>query len=201
MNRGTFPELVKTELNRARSKHPGEQRSLHEAYAVILEEVDEFWDLVKSQKPDPNKVLDELVQISAMCQRAAEDVLKCEREELPPGSQYDSKGVLYVRGNYLHPTDACEHKYAWYNCQYCNKAKCPDCGSPPRETDKSPVKNSSPVKSLKGAKLMSDYDIYTQLLKIPAEEAETLIEKLQNQKLQILLNNPAIMGTSTEKDV
>lgn len=70
-----FPALVKAELEKARRKHPGEQRNLHEGYAVILEEVDEFWDVVKSQKPDTAHALEELVQVAAMCQRTAEDVL------------------------------------------------------------------------------------------------------------------------------
>ena len=69
----TFQKLVEAELARARAKHPNPIKSLHYYYAVILEEVDEFWDLVKSQKPDKAKVLEELVQIAAMCQRAAED--------------------------------------------------------------------------------------------------------------------------------
>ena len=70
-----FPTLVKNELERARGKHPGTQHSLHEGYAVILEEVDEFWDIVKSQRPDPVDAIEELVQIAAMCQRTAEDLL------------------------------------------------------------------------------------------------------------------------------
>lgn len=76
----SFANLVDTELKRARSKHPGKQHSLHESYGVILEEVDEFWDLVKSQKPDKEHVLSELVQIAAMCQRAAEDLELCPQE-------------------------------------------------------------------------------------------------------------------------
>lgn len=70
-----FPNLVQMELSRAREKHPGSQNSLHEGYAVILEEVDEFWDVVKSQKPDVVHALEELVQIAAMCQRTAEDLV------------------------------------------------------------------------------------------------------------------------------
>jgi len=70
-----FPTLVKNELERARNKHPGTQHNLHEGYAVILEEVDEFWDIVKSQRPDPVHAIEELVQIAAMCQRTAEDLL------------------------------------------------------------------------------------------------------------------------------
>lgn len=70
----TFADLVKAELEKARTKHPGNQHSPHESYGVLQEEVDEFWDLVKSQKPSKEDMLKELVQVSAMAQRAAEDL-------------------------------------------------------------------------------------------------------------------------------
>lgn len=71
-----FPHLVKIELLGARTKNPKPLNSSHEAYAVILEEVDEFWEEVKKKKSmrDPVKMRGELVQIAAMCQRAAEDL-------------------------------------------------------------------------------------------------------------------------------
>lgn len=79
-----FAKLVSDELEKARRKHPGKQNSLHEGYGVILEEVDEFWDLVKQQKPDKSKILEELVQIAAMCQRTAEDLELISELSLPP---------------------------------------------------------------------------------------------------------------------
>jgi len=50
--------------------------SLHEAYAVILEEVDELWGEVRKKQADrdPRVVRGELVQIAAMCWRAARDL-------------------------------------------------------------------------------------------------------------------------------
>ena len=71
-----FAEMVRKELVAAREGN-APQNSLHEAYAVILEEVDEFWDEVKKKasKRVDSEILTELVQIAAMCQRAAEDVL------------------------------------------------------------------------------------------------------------------------------
>jgi hypothetical protein len=71
-----FPDAVAAELERARAKHPARQSSLHEGYAVLLEEVDELWEQVKkraSERDWPNILL-ELVQIAAMAQRTAEDV-------------------------------------------------------------------------------------------------------------------------------
>ncbi|MFB3894299.1 MAG: hypothetical protein ACE15C_20025 [Phycisphaerae bacterium] len=72
-----FAELVAAELARARQKH-SDMNSAHEAYAVILEELDEFWEMVKTDdhkfSDGQDRMVAELVQIAAMCQRAAEDV-------------------------------------------------------------------------------------------------------------------------------
>lgn len=64
---------VTAELIKAITKHDG-MNSAHEAYAVILEEVDEFWDEVKAQTLDREKAKKELLQISAMAQRAILDL-------------------------------------------------------------------------------------------------------------------------------
>lgn len=71
-----FLEMVEAELKRAEAKHGG-MSSHHEAYAVILEEVDEYWDMVKLQsgKRDPEAMLIELVQIAAMAAKAAKHLL------------------------------------------------------------------------------------------------------------------------------
>jgi hypothetical protein len=70
-----FLHKVAMELMSARAKHPGKQNSLHEGYAVLLEEVEEFWAMVKMQTKDrdPAELLNELVQIAAMAERCAED--------------------------------------------------------------------------------------------------------------------------------
>jgi NTP pyrophosphatase (non-canonical NTP hydrolase) len=70
-----FQQWVEQELKKARSKHPTAQTTLHEGYAVLQEEVDEVWDLVKSQKPSRDSLLKELIQVAAMAQRFAEDQL------------------------------------------------------------------------------------------------------------------------------
>ncbi len=69
-----FTEQVAEELERARQKHPHRLASLHEGYAVILEEFDELWEEIKTQKVSYYAVLTELVQVAAMCQRLAEDM-------------------------------------------------------------------------------------------------------------------------------
>lgn len=50
--------------------------SMHEAYAVLLEEVDELWDLTRLKKKDrdPGKVKEELIQIAAMAVKALESL-------------------------------------------------------------------------------------------------------------------------------
>lgn len=66
---------VTDELVRARAKHKN-MNSLHEAYAVILEEVEEFWDEVKLKASErtPEQISSELTQIAAMALRAKLDL-------------------------------------------------------------------------------------------------------------------------------
>lgn len=68
-----FQELVRKEVEKANRKHPP-HGSVHQSYAIILEELDEFWDEVrkKASKRCRKNMLLELVQIAASAQRAAE---------------------------------------------------------------------------------------------------------------------------------
>lgn len=72
-----FSDLVDKELQRSRENHTS-LASLHEGYAVILEELDEFWDEVKKfpKHFDPRQAIIELVQVAAMARATAEDVMK-----------------------------------------------------------------------------------------------------------------------------
>lgn len=72
----TFEELQSREIEAARANHKP-INSAHEGYAVILEELDEFWEEVRKKRSlrDKSKMVAELVQIAAMAQRTAEDVL------------------------------------------------------------------------------------------------------------------------------
>ena len=58
--REIFENIVE-EIYRARQKHPP-LHSHHEAYAVIKEEFEEWWDSVKADRPDPK----ELLSVAAM---------------------------------------------------------------------------------------------------------------------------------------
>lgn len=55
--------------------HPP-MHSLHEAYAVISEEIDELWDEVrkKERNRDPANIRKELIQIAASAWRASRDL-------------------------------------------------------------------------------------------------------------------------------
>jgi len=55
---------IRSEAKRGIDKF-GECRNMHELYAVLLEEVEEFWDSVKEDDPDPN----ELLQVCAIARR------------------------------------------------------------------------------------------------------------------------------------
>jgi hypothetical protein len=70
-----FASLVEDELRRARSSN-ATLNSAHEAYAVILEELQEFWGEVMKKRSlrSPANMLAELIQVAAMAQRAAEDL-------------------------------------------------------------------------------------------------------------------------------
>lgn len=68
----SFAALVAAEISKARGQHRNIQ-TIHEGYAVLLEEVDEVWDEVKRRNVAPEALLKEVVQVAAMCQRFAED--------------------------------------------------------------------------------------------------------------------------------
>jgi NTP pyrophosphatase (non-canonical NTP hydrolase) len=55
----------------------GPINSIHEGYSVILEELDEVWEEVKkkTKERDMNNLFKELIQVSAMAQKMAEDVV------------------------------------------------------------------------------------------------------------------------------
>lgn len=67
------------ELARAQAKYPA-MHSAHEAYAVLLEEIEEVWALVKVKQAnhDHAAMRAELVQVAAMAARFALDVLDSE---------------------------------------------------------------------------------------------------------------------------
>lgn len=85
VTRSLFADMVAEELSRARRGH-APLNSAHEGYAVILEELDEFWDWcrLKREQRLPESGLMELLQVAAMAQRLAEDLgmVPTAREEV-----------------------------------------------------------------------------------------------------------------------
>jgi hypothetical protein len=79
---GMFPVQVQCELLRARSAH-NPMKSVEEGYAVLLKQVEDFWDEVKRKPANPAspafrdrvRMYARLIQVAAMAQRIAEDVL------------------------------------------------------------------------------------------------------------------------------
>lgn len=64
---------IDDELWLARNKFKN-MNSAHEGYAVILEELDELWEEVKSQKQDKARMREEAIQVAAMAARFVEDL-------------------------------------------------------------------------------------------------------------------------------
>ena len=74
--------LASVELDSARSSYP-EMHSLHEGYAVLLEEVDELWDEIKKKPSDTSilKVREEAIQVAAMALRIVVDLCQVKPSE------------------------------------------------------------------------------------------------------------------------
>lgn len=62
------------ECVRGEEKH-GKLESAHEIYAVLKNELEEFWDSIKAHDPDPY----ELLQIAAVAYRGIEDLTEAAR--------------------------------------------------------------------------------------------------------------------------
>lgn len=77
MNRNVVTALVNRSLDKAIALH-GPMRGFHEAYAVILEELDEVWEEVKritsSSDPVTPEMVKELTHVAAMAMRALHDL-------------------------------------------------------------------------------------------------------------------------------
>ena len=75
-----FTEDMVEEWFRAEALYPN-FHSMHEAYAVMLEELDELWEQVrkKPQDRDPEVIYKELIQIAAMALRTVTSLGDAEK--------------------------------------------------------------------------------------------------------------------------
>ncbi|KKK92467.1 hypothetical protein LCGC14_2702670 [marine sediment metagenome] len=73
----TIDEEIRMEQSRGVEKF-GKYNSMHEAYAVIKEELDEFWDSVKENDPDPI----ELLHVCATTRRACIELCEIARIDM-----------------------------------------------------------------------------------------------------------------------
>lgn len=60
---------IAMEVFSAKRKWPKDFNNYHEAYAVILEEIDEMWEEIKLKNPDRDKIRHEAIQVAAMINR------------------------------------------------------------------------------------------------------------------------------------
>lgn len=68
-----FTQDVQAELARAKAMY-APITTHHEAYAVLLEEIDEYWLEVKLKNKNLGRMYAELVQVAAVAQRIVEDL-------------------------------------------------------------------------------------------------------------------------------
>lgn len=69
--------LIEVQIEVERAKKHGEKfASLHEAYGVILEELDEVWDITRQKRRDrdPRALREEFIQLAAMAVKAIESL-------------------------------------------------------------------------------------------------------------------------------
>lgn len=77
-----FELMVSSKIKRSRKSRGRPLSGFHEAYGLILEEIDEFWDEVRKKPRNRNvkRALLELSHISAAAQMAAEDLCGGRRD-------------------------------------------------------------------------------------------------------------------------
>jgi len=70
--------FIEKELRIAKARFPNKINSLHEGYAILLEEVEELWDEIKKKEStrDAKKITLELLQVATVAIRVYQDLMK-----------------------------------------------------------------------------------------------------------------------------
>ena len=88
-------DQVAAELDRAYAKFPVPQKSNHEGYAVVLEELDEAWDEIK--RDHSGLARKEMIQVAAMAIRFIADL------DLREGCRGPTEFARRTGGEFPHP--------------------------------------------------------------------------------------------------
>lgn len=83
MSEDFIGKLIEKEKAQGLSKF-GKFMSRHELYAVLLEEVEEFWEVIRKNKPNLDAIA-ELIQIAAVAKRGAEELQEQEQSKFKEG--------------------------------------------------------------------------------------------------------------------
>lgn len=108
-----FTTLISEELSRVDKMYPP-MTSVEEAYAVIKEEFEEFWDevKVKDHQRDWGNMATELVQTAAMCMRAYNDVVSKKIQELEEQEQEHLEAPISL--GYFYENDTHRRIYIFF---------------------------------------------------------------------------------------
>ena len=71
-------QLIMEELESARERYPN-MATCHDGYGIILEELDELWDIIKSKEQSREMMAGEAIQVGAMAARFLADVCKVDK--------------------------------------------------------------------------------------------------------------------------
>lgn len=83
----------------ARVNHPKLYVSRHQSYAILLEELDEYWDEVKKKQSDPALLLHELIDLAAVCVRAATEVVMPRMDQIEALDSLNARRLGVPCGN------------------------------------------------------------------------------------------------------
>jgi hypothetical protein len=93
---------IEKELASIPEEHRRPRASVHEGYALILEELDELWDEAKKKDPSKDKMRAEAVQIAAMAVRFIQELTEKSASELK--AEYEEQTLQRAR-------DRCQEAY------------------------------------------------------------------------------------------